>query len=122
MTLLPLPYSTRTCPYANPPPDGVPIVVEDADLSTRQVVLWQLRDGVEQFRAGRIVEVLGRDRLLAQAQPARDLGDHVGKRWLAVEDLKARGGLFGGGLAVGALACRRCAVLCPSLCAGVDSC
>jgi len=41
----------------------------DAQLDARRVILAQAADALEQLAAGRVVEILGRQRLLRPRQP-----------------------------------------------------
>ena len=65
--------------------DRPAIGAQDGNLRSRQVILRQPRDGVEQLRAGGVVEELGRNRLLRQLQAAHHLGGHVRGRGFAIE-------------------------------------
>ena len=52
----------------------VDVVVHDAELGFRRVVLGQVRNGVEQLRTALVVEVLRRDHLPRPFEPFEDLG------------------------------------------------
>ena len=74
---------------------GGAVLAEDGGFGARGVVLGQLGDGVEQARAQRVVEELGRDARRRLIQPRGQLGLH-GRQVFAVDLHKMGGGCVDG--------------------------
>ena len=72
------------------PSNGAVVLVQNADFGAREVVLRQLRDGVEQGRARSVVEELRCDPFARRTQTTQHFAGHVRPLGFAVEQFETR--------------------------------